>query len=279
MLPVSFGGGLTGQFSGFGGYNSGPVFKDERLDQIAAQGKVDRGLQKDAIGGRLAEANLNAGTARYGIDVNNATDRYRIGTDAGTARRGQDVSMALGNRQADVAQEGNRLQYEASIAPINWQREKFGTVFPWVQNLVGGLNGSNDRVGGTPRDLPGVTVGGVYSDQDTQQQVNAARAGIDQSAASQGQRAATKLAGQGFGPRSPLLAAMQQQIQGQAMATGADAEREIRHGAATENAKQRTSSEALAQQQWRDYEDSDIRRRQVAGNQTSALLSALAQFV
>lgn len=280
MRPVSFGSqagaGMVGSFGQ--NANVGPTFEDTDFEKIRQQGQIDSENLRRQLQAKLQEAQINAGTARYQADQNNASTRYGDALGAETARRGQDQSLALGNRQADVTSEGNKLQFQAQMAPIDWSKEKFGKVFPLVQGLLSGGGSQGQLVGGAPRPQPAVTPGGVYSDQETQQQVNAARAGIDQQAASQGRAAATRLAGQGFGGRSPLLAALQGQIQGQAMAAGADAERQTRLGAAEANAKQRLAAEDLMQQQWRDLEDSDIRRRQVTNNQTSALLSALANF-
>lgn len=202
------------------------------------------------------------------------------GIDAGTARRGQDVTAAANQLAADTARRGQDVSLQASLAPTNFARERFNTVFPWAQGAIGGLAaGGGDRVGGAPRALPGVTTGGVWSDEQVNQQVNSQKAGIQQQAAARQQQAAQQVAGRGFGRKSPLLAGLETSIGNQAMAAGADAERQTRWDAAQGNAQQRTTGETLAQQQWKDYEDSDIRRRQVSGNNTAALLSALSGFL
>lgn len=281
IRPVSFGAQPAAGMVGFAGQNAnvGPTFEDTDFEKLRVQGQQAADQQKRELQARLQQAQIEQGGANYRTDVTAGTQRYGDALGAQTAQRGQDQNYALGNRQADVAQEGNKLQFQAQMAPIEYKRDVFDKIFPMVSGVLSGAGGPGQAVGGSPRPQPAVTPGGVYSDQQTQERVNAARAGIDQQAASQSRAAATKLAGQGFGGRSPLLAALQQQIQGQAMAAGADAERETRSGAAEANAKQRLAAEDLMQQQWRDYEDSDIRRRQAATNQTSALLSALTNLL
>lgn len=255
-----------------GGFSYAPDF-EHRAQMANDSSNLLKQLQQ-----KNQEAMLGAATQTHGIDTGAATDRFLGGLNAETARRGQDQQFALGNRQADITSEGNQLQYKAAIAPTELSRDKFNSVFPLLQQTLGSGGVGVGRVGGQNTAQPGVTVGGVYSDGQTQQNVNAARAGVDQQAASQQRQAANKLAGQGFGGRSPLLAAMQQQIAGQAMATGADQERQIRSNASEANAKQTLASQQLAEQQWQDFNTADIQRRQAATNQVSSLLSALANF-
>lgn len=255
-----------------GGFSYAPDF-EHRAQMANDSSNLLKTLQQ-----KNQEATLGAATQTHGIDTGAATERFGQGLQAETARRGQDQQFALGNRQADITSEGNQLQYKAALAPIDWSKQKFGQIFPLVQNALNGFTANGGRVGGQNTPQPAVTTGGVYSDGQIQQNVNAARAGVDQQAATDSRAAAAKLAGQGFGGRSPLLAAIQGQIAGQAMGTGADQERQIRSNAAEANSKQNLASQQLAEQQWQDFNTADIQRRQAAANQTSSLLAALANF-
>jgi hypothetical protein len=295
IAPIAFSGPSS---SPGHGYNAAPVYHNFDVDNIRAQGDVDKELEGMRQRGRLGEAMQSQMGDNYRTDVGAATTRFGLGLDAETTRRGQDVQFGLGNRgfdvsvanntrdndtaregnrlQADVAREGNQLQFRSNMAPIDWSREKFGQLFPLIQAQ---MNQGDDRVGGQVGALPAIGRGPVWSGQQVQEQVNAARGGIDQQAASRQRGVGSQLAGRGFGARSPLAMAMQQQIGGQAMAAGADAERNIRFDTAQGNATQQLKSDELAQQQFRDVEDSDIRRRQATTQRQSSLLSALAGLI
>lgn len=268
VIPRRLSPGI-GMSRGYTGYE----LHDTEPQNIHARGQVEGGLLRQQLEARLREAQIGAGTDRHRVDASAAADRFAQLQGADTARRGQDVASQTAQLGADTARRGQDLSFQASMAPINWSRERFGQLFPLVQSE---LSGGVDRVGGASRPLPGVTVGGVWDDNQVQQQVNAARAGIDQRTAGRQQQAGRSAAGRGFSPSSPLLQALSTQIGNAGMAAGADAERGIRWDAAEGNARQRLSAEQLAQQQWSDYEDADIRRRQAATTRTGTLLQALA---
>ncbi len=229
------------------GQNSGPGFRYLPDNERAADRRQESDLLGRQLQARLQEVNAQEAGANTRSNTQADTQRYLGGLSA--------------------QNEANKLAFA---------QNRFNTVFPMVGALLDNL--SNERVGGVNTPQPQVSTSGVYTPEMIDQQVNAAKASIAQSAASQQQQAAAKLAGQGFGGRSPLLAALQQQIQGQAMASSADQERQIRQGAAESNAKQTLAGQTLAEQQWADLQDADIRRRQAASQQISSLLSALAQF-
>lgn len=173
-------------------------------------------------------------------------------------------------RQADA----NRA---ASLAPLDFKKSVWNQISPLVTAL--GQGGAGDRVGGAGAPQPGVTVGGVWSPQQVDQQVNAAKSNNAMSAATQTRAAETGAAGRGFGANSPLLMALKGQIGAATMGANADADRQIRWDAAQGNAKQQLASEGLRGELWKAGEDSDIRRRQTANQGVSSLLAALGGFI
>lgn len=291
---ASFGGGPGGSTE------TGPLYKNFDLENIAAQGEQDRRLQEQQQRGRMQEQAAAFGADNYKTDVNNATTRFGMGLDAETARRGQDINFALGNRGYDVTQEGNRmtadvaregqqlgaettrrgqdLQFQASMAPINWARERFNSVFPVFQQALEGGFGS-ERVGGTNTPTPGITVGGVYSPQQIDQQVNAAKASSASDAATQKRMVEQQAGARGMSSRSPLVAALSGGIDAARMVGDADAERGIRFDAAGANAKQQLATETQRANVWAQNNQLDINRRQAIANQQNQLLAALAGII
>lgn len=142
-----------------------------------------------------------------------------------------------------------------------------------------GQMASFQQVGGKAAPLPGITVGGVWSDPQVQQQANAMRARNDQGAATQQRDIQTQMAGRGFSSRSPLLAALQAQVGASNRAANSAGERELRWDAAQGNARHLLNTQVARQNQWAQAEDSDIRRRQLQMSGYNALLGALTGLV
>ena len=174
-------------------------------------------------------------------------------------------------------------QYELGRMPWDLRRD----VFNQVQPLLGGLTGEGNinfgLVGGQNTPMPALPNSFVYSPQQIQQQVNAARAQGDQGAMTQKRQIAGDLAGRGFGARSPLAMALQLGADTGARARNADQEREIRFDAAGANAKQDLSVGQLAQLGWNNWNQLDVERRKTQAESALsqnrnmiALISALS---
>ncbi|MFO0849267.1 MAG: hypothetical protein U0871_12035 [Gemmataceae bacterium] len=238
ILPYSFGtpGNAPGSY-GFGLTNTA-------IDEIAAQGKVQGRLQDNALANQLALA-----------DRQHAADRDVAGLQADVSRRGQD------------------LQFQASTAPVNFARDRFNSVFPVIQAQ---LQANGQSGGSAPAATPPADLGPVYAPGQVDQQVNAARAGIDQQVATQQRQNAASAAGRGFGAASPLLAALNGNAAARGTAAGADAEREIRFGAAGQEAEQRATAGQQATQRYQAELDAESRRRQIAASVQANLLNALS---
>ena len=196
-------------------------------------------------------------------------------------QRDRDRDFQINNAGAERANDNaNRaadryLQFNLGMAPINLKRDIFGQVSPLLTGL---MNGSTERVGGQSSAAPSIARGPVWTDQMIQEQVNAGQATNTAGADTQNRATATRLAGQGFGSRSPLLAALQGATNMQATAANADLARSTRWDAAQGNADQVYRGDQLATQQWNQAEQQDIARRQMMATYSGNLASVLASL-
>lgn len=242
-----------------------------------------RGLDNAAQADRwnFDAAMRNADVADAGNRLQSDTTRFTAQLGADTAREGNRLQYDAANRgnelQAQTAQRGQDLSFRASMAPVEFARDRFNSVLPMFQTALAG-GGDAERVGGQNTPTPGVTVGGVYSPQQVDEQVNAARARNAEETATQQRLAREQGAARGMSSRSPLAAALDQRFASGRMAADADAERQIRFDAAGANARQQTASEGLRGQLWNQENALDIQRRQTAQQGRNALLAALAGF-
>jgi hypothetical protein len=248
VLPQSL-----GRYGGFAG-TTGFQLQDTEQQNIAAQGKVQENL------------------LRMQLDAKQRED----GANNDLARRNQDLGVLANNIGADTARHGQDLNFQLGMAPLDFAKQKYNTLLPMLQSQLGAQGAG--LVGGQNTPQPAVTPGGVFTPDQIQQQVNASKASVDRQTATSQRGNATKLAGQGFSPKSPLLAALNQQAANAGMASGADQEREIRMGAAGQNAQHMLAGQNLAETQWRDFNDADIRRRQAAQQGQNSILSILASL-
>lgn len=184
-----------------------------------------------------------------------------------------DADRLFGQARAD---QDRAAQLTASLAPVNFKRDVFNQVSPLLSGL---LTGSVERVGGQSADAPSITRGPVWTDQMIQEQVNSGQAANQASADTQNRGTEARLAGQGFGTRSPLLAALQGATNMQTAAANADLARDTRWDAAQGNADQTYRTDQLATQQWQLAQDQDIARRQMQNTYSANLASVLAGLV
>lgn len=225
-------------------------------------------------------------------------DRTFQGQQAQAARDAeaamQNSSFSFQGTQADAQRafdasqnDANRkLQETLGLAPTQFAREKFSAISPFITNALAGLSGSGSgsgnfsTVGGPAVGMqPQVNAAPIYTQQMTDQMVNQAKANNAQSTATQNNAIATKLAGQGFGSRSPLLASLQAQNQAAQMSADAGAENNIRFGNAQANADQMFRGQQLQEQQFVNANDQDIRRRQSQLTGTASLIAALGGLI
>lgn len=179
-----------------------------------------------------------------------------------------DTGYAMRKMQQDEAEKDRKLRLQMQqneLAPVNAR-------LSWVQSLLPGLMGSFSQVGGQARPQPDFTPSPVYTDQQMQQQVNAARGMNDARTATQQRLMSQQFAGRGIGAFSPAQQAMSRSLAMGNMRANAEAEREIPFQAAQANADSMFRGNQLQQQMWKDYEDMDIARRQ---NQLTGITSLL----
>lgn len=226
----------------------------------------------------------------------NMYDRMFQGQQA-DATRGFNASQSAATRDFQGAQaaadrgfqgqqnDANRsLQQQLGLAPIEFQREKFNAIQPYINNLLGGLSGGAGSgtfgtIGGSASAQPNISADPIYSQGMIDQQVNQAKANNAQQTATANRGVATKLAGQGFGSRSPLLASLQSQNQAAQMGSDATSENAIRFGSAKANSEQVLKGQTAQESAWNDYQDQDIRRRQTQVNGINGLLASLGGLI
>lgn len=191
---------------------------------------------------------------------------------------GVEVANQTANRNADTANRAadRDVQLQLGMAPIALKRDIFNQVSPLLTGL---LTGSTERVGGQSGPAPSIARGPVWTDDMIQQQINAGQAANQASADTQNRGAAERMAGQGFGTRSPLLAALQGATNMQTAAANADLARQTRWDAAQGNADSVYRGDQLATQAWNLAEQQDIARRQMQTIYAGNLASVLAGLV
>ncbi len=226
-----------------------------RMRELQAQIGSATTLQQGDIAGQMSRLQANLGQQRYDTDATNLT-----------RRQGDQLA-------ADSARNGQQLQYNLGQDQLGFQKDRFGQVFGAVQGqLGGGLDAAPIRTVGSSAPTQ------VLTGDQVQQQVNASRAGLDRRAETQAADAGRSLAGRGFGANSGLGFALGQMARGQAASAGADQEREIRLGAARDNAQQGTAAAQLGLQAGMANQDADLKRRGIAAQRQSSLLSSLASL-
>lgn len=197
----------------------------------------------------------------------------------------QNADIAINNKNLDFAREKMGVdaananadranQMTLGMAPWNFKDKVFGTISPLLQQLMGNQN-PGGLVGGQNPATPQVDASPIWNPQQIDQQVNSAKANNAQSADTQSKAAQTKLSAQGFGSKSPLLAALEGNIGQARMGADADAERGIRWDAASGNAGQVLKGQMANQNAAVAFNGQDIDRRKANNQYQTSLLSIL----
>lgn len=211
--------------------------------------------------------------AKYQADAGNYTELHgRYGLPGGG-------SETIADRRL---KEQNQFNYATASLPWNYRKDVFNQTFPLIQGLVGqngSFNGQFGTVGGANTPQPNLPDNFVYTGDQIQQQVNAARAQGDAGAQVEKNTARGELAGRGFSTRSPIAMAMDLAADSGARASNADQERQIRFDAAGANANQALNVGKLAQDAWSGWNDADIRRRQTQLNALLGSQSAVTNLI
>lgn len=207
------------------------------------------------------------------IDRMNAQKRNQSALmDQSQGFQGQQAAL---DRALQDAMQGRSLQNQFNIAkmPIDFAREKFDQVFPFVTGAIGSAGpGSASATPTSPQLAPDT----VYSPQQIDQSVNAMKAQTDRAVGTQKRANEQATAGSGFGSNSPLLAALNSQAQLQGLAARTEGERGLRLDAAGANAKQGLGAATANNQARAAFEANanDAVRNQL--NARTSLIAALA---
>lgn len=229
--------------------------------------------------GRMQQQNLSKQLDFQGGQA--GLDRLFQGGQADAGRLFQGQQSQLGRDFEGQQNAANRdLSLQLGMAPLNFKKDVFGQVMPLIQGLMGsGAGGSTPGALGAFGAVPQVSTGGVFSDKDISGQVNNQQAKNANAQVSQGRQAAAQTAGQGFGTRSPLLAALQQGFAMNRQSQDATASREIplQYRQANNDAMQKgqmANQGAALQGQANQVAAANSQR-----NYTTSLLGALAGLV
>lgn len=208
-----------------------------------------------------------------------ATIRGSMGSPGAPGWEQRQSLMYLGGPrdklQASEAEKDRQLKLQmqqVSMEPTRIRQQWIERLFP---QLMGQMGGQGQMVGGTTAPQPDFNPSPIYTDQQMQQQVNAARSQNDARTATQQRLLTDSTAARGFGGQSPAVMALSRQLGMQNMAANATAAREIPFQAAQANADSMFRGQQLQQQRWQSAEDVDIRRRQMQFNQFQSMLSLL----
>lgn len=295
-------------------YN-GPDYAQQASGQVAVantQGAWQKALADANNAAATQQAQIGAGASTHNADVGAGAQQYAAGVGAATTQQGNQLASdtsrantastnattAQGNQlasdtsrfgsttQAQAARDtattaanaqmhGQDLQFQAAQLPINFARDKFNTLLPMFQ---GAFNNGQGTAGGSANlaPAPNVTVGGVYTPQQTAEQVNAAQAHNAQLAATQDRQAQQSNAAKGSSSRSPILAALMQENQAARMGADSSSAQQIGLANAQANAQQQTASEGLRGQLWNQQNQQQIDVQHNNQGYSSALLAALA---
>ena len=142
----------------------------------------------------------------------------------------------------DIAAQGAEVR-KTQQAGFDFQNAKMNKLLPMLQGAMNGMGNFNTAGVGTnvPAPMAGgphIQGGPLWTQQDIQGNLNANRAFVDQSIASQNQKMAGTMAGRGMGSTasSPMIAALQNQNFMAGLGQKADYERQFLPQARQQNA-------------------------------------------
>lgn len=213
----------------------------------------------------------------------NVTSRY--GSIGGASGMGPGLTF---NTQAmadpDIAAQGAQ-QLKLGEQQNQFRQNRFNQVLPLFQQGLAGANASLQSGGPAAGPVgagPTIYGGPIWTQQGINQNINANNARVDQQTATNNQVRSGQMAGKGFGSRSPLAMALEQQGAQSAMGQKADYAREFVPQARQANAGYALNVGQAQEAQHASREQEAIGRQQaanqrygIAAQQQNSLLSAL----
>lgn len=183
-------------------------------------------------------------------------------------------------RRQQVQEKGDNfranLAADTAKFPHILEQQRFDKLFPTLQNLMGGFQAQNERIGGQSGPGPQISSAPIWSNQQIQEQVNSGVARNNQSVATQNRTLGNSLAGRGFAAGSPLQQALQNQNQMMGMVGNSDIARQTRWDAAEGNKKHVLQAQMGQEQQFSNRMQEDIERRKAYNQGMGSYISALA---
>jgi len=190
-----------------------------------------------------------------------------------------DQSTFMGRYNADAQVRAAQAAAGPQYQKLKDQRELRNNLLNWLSPKINQAWDERGTTGGALSSAlgggPAISAGPIWDPQQIQQRVNATRAQTDMGTASKMRQAAEQTAGRGFGAQSPLLMALQGNLQNQGMASNAQAENDIRWGAAQGNAGQVLKGQAFRENQYAARQGEEIERQKAAQSSMNALLQML----
>lgn len=171
-----------------------------------------------------------------------------------------------------------QLNQQPEMRKLDFEQGKWNTLLPYIQQSMGGLN-QFGRIGGHSGPGPRINAGPIWDQGKIQQQDNAIRAQGDQQTASGVQDMQNRLAGSGYGAKSPLALALETQMGMGNRANAADQVRQFGQNAAQQNAAHVLQGQQAQESQFSNRQQEDIARRHAVLGYQSSLLGMLGQFL
>ncbi len=260
----------------------------------------------DGYGGDYRSPSSNFGKGRYIPPADNASPMWSYSLnylrdqnnmqqqrDQQGWQSGQlDKQLSARGREADlqaqIAREGYqnqlqlaKMQFDQSMQPLIQKNQRFHAIMPMITK---NMEWAKQNLFGMP--MPGGGSGGygidskpVYSDDQIQQQVNAARAANDASTAGKTREMQESMAGRGYGSRSPLAEMLSNMYAGQNLATNTANERDTRMEASKQNAAHKIEQGKLSVQAKGQENDFYAQLAQVKQGGINALLAMLGSLI
>lgn len=207
-----------------------------------------------------------------------------VPTESGQPYSFEDVlNRNFAGQQKGLDRDSQMAQLKQSQAPemqkLAMQNAHWGALFPYLQKALGGMGGFSSKVGGASGAGPRISGGPVFGQQMQQDQVNNLRAQGAQETAGGVQSMQNRLAGSGFGARSPLAAALESQMGMANQANVANQVRDYRQNAAQTNAQHTLGAQQAQESQYSNRMQEDIARRRNTIGYQQGLLGMLGQFL
>jgi hypothetical protein len=264
---------------------SGQQYQSDRALQQAL-GVADRGLK-----GTMYSSDASKESSMYGADA--AKQAAMFGAQAGLegTKYSSDASARSSMYGADAAKQASMYGSDQSLAGVKygtdatnqrfheglgWAQDKFGQIFGFVKDRIGGLGGTSGG-GFDPSGAPPIDAGPVFTPGQVQANVNNAVGMVDQRTQGENAGIARQGAARGIGGRSsPLMQALMQQNTAIGNGQAADAELKFRTNAAQLNAQNTLESQKARYQGWNQTQALGLQQQKNALDYNAALLSALA---